>query len=336
MRASRLLSIMILLQLRGKIAAEALAAEFEVSVRTIYRDIDELSAAGIPVQSDRGPHGGFQLMAGYRSQFTGLENDEAEALFMIGLPGPAIALGLGNAATRASRKLLASLPPSLREGSRRIADCFHLDTNDWYRNEQSTIELPRIARAVLAQQKLQTSYQSWSGLRQWQMEPLGLVLKAGAWYLVANSQSRASSPKKIRIFKVVHITDMQVQDENFDRPDDFDLPDFWNEATARFEAELRSNNAHLRVSATGLDRIAKLGAFAAQAVENQRDTSNTPESDAPWQTINLPIETIEHAAQMLLGIGPELEVIEPLALRQRLRELAWQCYQLNGDAACQE
>lgn len=127
-----------------------------------------------------------------------------------------------------------------------------------------------------------------------------------------------------------------MQDENFDRPNDFDLPDFWNEATARFEAELRSNNAHLRVSATGLDRIAKLGGFAAQAVENQRDTSITPESDTPWQTINLPIETIEHAAQMLLGIGPELGVIAPLALRQRLRELAWQCYQLNGDAACQE
>lgn len=197
------------------------------------------------------------------------------------------------------------------------------------------MELPRIARAVMAQQKLKTSYESWSGLRQWQMEPLGLVLKAGGWYLVANSQSRASSPKRIRIFKVVHITDMQAMEEYFDRLGDFDLPDFWNEATARFEKELRSNTAHLRVSAAGRDRISKLGAFAAQAVETQRDKIINGQ-DQTWQTITLPIETIEHAAQMLLGIGPELEVIAPPALRQRLRELAWQCFQLHEQADAQD
>src|SRR6185295_10620801 len=127
MRASRLLSILILLQVRLRLTAEALAEEFEVSVRTIYRDIDALSAAGIPVYGDRGPGGGFRLLDGYRTRLTGLAPDEAEAMMMIGLPGPAAALGLASAATRAKGKLLAALPASGGEDAGRMAQRFHLD-----------------------------------------------------------------------------------------------------------------------------------------------------------------------------------------------------------------
>ncbi len=268
---------------------------------------------------------------------TGLENEEAEALLLIGLPGPAIALGLGNAATLASRKLMASLPPSLREGSSRIAASFHLDTNDWYRAQQSTPDLPRIARAVLDQKPIRARYQSWSNLRSWQMEPLGLVLKAGGWYLVANAQSRPGSAKKIGIFKVANITRLEVLDERFTRPEDFDLALFWSDATAQFEAGLRPKIAQLRATSSGLTRIAKLGAFAADAVDALRPPHQPGPTDSAqtpvWRTLNLPYETTEQAALMLLGIGAECEVIAPEELRQQLKELALQCYQLHSQTA---
>lgn len=376
MRASRLLSILILLQLRSRVTAQALADEFEVSLRTIYRDIDELSSAGIPVLSDRGPGGGFQLMPGYKSQFSALENDEAEALFMIGLPGPALALGLSGAATQASRKLMASLPPSLRQGSSRMASCFYLDSNEWYRHQADLPDLPRIARAVLDQFCLSLTYESWSGVRAWQMQPLGLVLKAGAWYLVANSRSRASSPYRIRQFKVQHISALRVESERFERPADFDLAAFWQTAISEFERGLRPLTASLRASPTGLQRIAALGSWAADAVAGLAITAKsglkttvrsdanlqantqisvktnfTSETDsgtdsgtnakrepdaggdgtAPpdWQIIELPIENIEQAALLLLGLGPEVSVLAPAALRQRLGELALQVHALH-------
>jgi predicted DNA-binding transcriptional regulator YafY len=146
------MSILILLQLRTRLTAESLAEEFEVSVRTIYRDIDELSAAGIPVQSDRGPNGGFKLMSGYQTKLTGLASSEAEAVFMIGMPEAAAELGMGTAATEAGRKLLASLPPALSADAGRIGTRFHLDPIDWYQRAEPVPHLPALARAVLDQQ----------------------------------------------------------------------------------------------------------------------------------------------------------------------------------------
>ena len=184
MRVRRLLSILMLLQLRVRLTAEELAREFDVSVRTIYRDVEELGAAGIPVYADRGPGGGFQLVDGYRTRLTGLGTDEAEAVFMIGLPGAAAAMGLGAAATNAGRKLLAALPQPLSDGAGRLGQRFHLDPIDWYREEERAEHLPTIARAVLDQRVVSMTYESWTSVRPWVIEPLGLVLKAGAWYVV--------------------------------------------------------------------------------------------------------------------------------------------------------
>lgn len=329
MRASRLLSILVLLQLQGRITADALAAEFEVSIRTIYRDIDELSAAGIPIQSDRGPNGGFQLMPGYRNPVTNLENKEAEALFMIGMPGPALALGLGNAATQASRKLLASLPPSLRKESNQIANCFYLDTVDWYQAGHELPELPRIARAVLDQKTISLDYESWTDRRHWQMEPLGLVLKAGTWYLVANSHSRRSSKKIIRNFKVSNIHSLHIDETHFIRPDNFDLANYWHDSITRFEAQLRPMTAEIQVSNLGLERISALGNYAKKAVEVARQQAIINKKN-DYLRLQLPIENLEQAAHLLLGIGPELIVIAPLELKHELRALAIRCVDLNA------
>ncbi len=311
MRASRLLSILMLLQLRDRLTAEALAAEFEVSVRTIYRDIDRLAEAGVPVYADRGPGGGFRLVDGYRTRLTGLAADEVEAMFMIGLPGPAAALGMGPAASNAGRKMLAALPRSSGDVAGRMGACFHLDPVEWYRDDEPLQQLPAIARAVLDQTALAMTYDSWRGVRDRVVEPLGLVLKAGGWYLVARSEGVA------RIYKVANILQYEVRDTHFERPPDFDLAAWWSAETARFEAGLRTGTAQLRATATGLKRLSQLGAFAQRAVK----TAGPVDGDG-WSCLSLPIETIDHAALTLLGIGPEVVVLAPDALRFRLRDLA--------------
>lgn len=313
MRASRLLSILMLLQLRDRLTAEALAVEFEVSVRTIYRDIDKLAEAGVPVYADRGPGGGFRLIDGYRTRLTGLAADEVEALLMIGLPGPAAALGMGPAASNASRKMLASLPRSSGDMAGRMGARFHLDPVDWYRDDEPLQQLPAIARAVLDQSVLAMTYDSWRGVRERVVEPFGLVLKAGAWYLVARSEGVA------RIYKVANILQHEVRDTHFERPPDFDLAAWWSAETARFEAGLRTGTAQLRATATGLKRLSQLGAFAQRAVQTA-----APADYAGWSCLSLPIETIDHAALTLLGIGPEIVVLAPVALRLQVRGLAEQ------------
>jgi predicted DNA-binding transcriptional regulator YafY len=318
MRASRLLSILILLQVRVRLTAEALAEEFGVSVRTIYRDIDGLSAAGIPIYGDRGPGGGFQLLDGYRTRLTGLATDEAQALFMIGLPGPAAALGLGSAAARARTKVLASLSPSLGEDAGRIGARFHLDPIDWYRAPEPVDHLPALARAVLDARLVSMRYESWRSIRDWQVEPLGLVLKAGAWYVVARGG------KSVRIFKVSKILELVVKETSFERPPDFDLPAYWSAELERFESTLRPCKASLRASPVGLKRLSRLGAYAAQAVKE----SAALDAEG-WARLLLPIESIDQAAFALLGLGPEVEVLEPAALRDRLRQLAHDVAQRN-------
>jgi predicted DNA-binding transcriptional regulator YafY len=319
MRASRLLSILILLQLRVRLTAEQLADEFEVSVRTIYRDIDALSAAGIPVYGDRGPGGGFSLLDGYRTRLTGLAAGEAEALPVIGLPGAAASLGLGPAAARARGKLLAALPPAGSAEAGRMAARFHVDTVDWYRADEPVRHLPAIARAMLDQRVLTMRYESWTDRRDWRVEPLGLVLKAGAWYLVARGAG------KIRTFRVSNILEQQTGADGFERPEDFDLPAWWSASIARFEAELRPGVAELRASPEGLRRLAELGAWAAEAVR----TPGAPDADG-WTRLVLPVETPDRAALMLLGIGPDIEVLGPPPVRARLRALAEQILLRSG------
>ncbi len=321
MSASRLLSILILLQLRTRLTADVLASEFEVSVRTIYRDIDRLSAAGVPVYGDRGPGGGFQLLDGYRTQLTGLDSDEAAALLMAALPGPATALGIGAAAGRARHKMLASLSPASRESARVMDERFHLDTDDWYRLDDPPPCLSQLAAALSASRTISMRYESWKQTRDWQLDPLGLVLKAGDWYLVAQAGARRLT------FRISNIRQLETLDTHFERLADFKLASWWRESLARFEADLRPIRARLRVSATGLARLAALGSFAADAATR----AGPPDSEG-WRLVTLPVETGDHSARALLGIGPEFEVIEPEALRVRIAELAQGLARLNRTA----
>jgi predicted DNA-binding transcriptional regulator YafY len=314
MQASRLLSILMLLQARGRLSAQALAEELEVSVRTIYRDVDQLSASGVPVWADRGRLGGFQLQPGWRTQLTGLTPAEAQAVFMAGLPGPASQMGLGDALGSAQLKLLAALPPGWQDDAQRVSSRFHLDPVDWYRDPSPVDHLPAVANAVWTEQRLKIRYESWQGEVEREIDPLGLVLKAGTWYVVA----RASG--KVRTYRLSSILELRRSGESFRRPRDFGLEHYWRESTRRFEAELYRDTALLRASTRGLKRLRNLSAAVAAAIDRAKAR---PDAQG-WSRVTIPIESIEHAAGQLLALGPEVEALAPPALRERLADLA-QC-----------
>ncbi|MDR7270180.1 putative DNA-binding transcriptional regulator YafY [Pelomonas saccharophila] len=310
MRASRLLSILILLQLRPQITAPALAREFEVSVRTILRDIDELSAAGVPVYAERGRGGGFKLREGFATRLNGLLGDEAQALPLLGLPGAASELGLGGASQRLKLKLQSALPGESAALAGRLQARLHVDPLDWYQGGAPTPHLPALASAVLEGKRVEIDYLSWKGERRWKAEPLGLVLKAGAWYGVMRSGQR------VMMLKVANIQALTVGDESFERPADFELADWWQASTQRFERELRPEMALLRLTPEGCRRLSEKGRYAAQAVAVA--VPEAPVKAQRWVRVKLPIESLEQAARLVLSLAPEAQALEPTALREQI------------------
>ena len=325
MRASRLLSILLLLQTRGRMTAETLAAEFEVSVRTIYRDIDQLSAAGAPVYSDRGRSGGFQLMDGYRTRLTGLTDAEAETLFLGGLSGPAAQMGFSGAVTTMQLKLLAALPPERQAAAERLAGRFHLDPVGWYQTADEAERLPVIAQAVWNSRRISVRYDSWKGEVVRELEPLGLILKAGLWYLAARAVEGQREP---RTYRVSNILDLTVEDATFERPAGFDLAAWWVETSRRFEADIFTGTASLRVSPSGLKLLAKLGAEQARIAA---EAAAGEDSGDHWIEVTVPIESVAHAATDFLRLGPEAEVLAPAALREAMRAAAGRLAQVYRD-----
>src|ERR1700761_6798944 len=184
MGAGRLVSLLLLLQTRGRMTAQEPAGELEASVRTVYGDVESLGASGVPIYADRGPTGGYQLLDGYRTRLTGLTRDEAGTLFLAGAPGPAAELGLGSDLAAAELKLRAALPAELGERADRMRERFHLDAPGWFRAEEPTPFLGAVADAVWTGRKVTMRYLRWKAPREVTrtVSPLGLVLKAGRWY----------------------------------------------------------------------------------------------------------------------------------------------------------
>lgn len=312
MRASRLLSILMLLQARGHMTAPALAAALEVSERTILRDIDQLSAAGVPLWGDRGRNGGFQLRAGWSTELTGMTEPEANALLLAGLPVAATELGLGAAAASARLKLVASLPSEWREQADRVGARLHIDSVDWYRDQETPVYLRELADAVWNGFKIKIKYESWNGVVNRELEPLGLILKAGAWYAAA----RGAGEIKVRSYRVSNVLALQTSRKHFKRPTKFGLADYWQESSKRFEAELCRLQAKIRVSPRAmkwlLNARTKVTVLPSEAKRKKGITD--------WQDVLMHIESIEHGARQLLGFGGEIEVLDPPELRARIIE----------------
>jgi predicted DNA-binding transcriptional regulator YafY len=308
MLASRLLSILMTLQARGRVSARDLAQEFEVSVRTIYRDIDELSAAGVPVYAEKGRNGGFALLDGYRTRLTGLDRPEAEALFLAGLPGAAAQLGVGEALARARLKLLTALPEIARDDAERVGRRFHLDPVGWFQAPDEQAILPELALAVWGGRKLKLRYDSWKAVVEREVAPLGIVLKAGLWYLVAAVDGRP------RTYRVASILSLEVGDVGPPPPSGFDLAAYWAGFCREYETRMQGLTARVRASPEALRVLARASRAAAVAVE----AAGAPDARG-WKEATIPIESEAQAVWELLRLGPRLEVLEPVAVRDRLK-----------------
>ncbi|SFQ17472.1 Predicted DNA-binding transcriptional regulator YafY, contains an HTH and WYL domains [Amycolatopsis arida] len=306
--------MLLLLQNRGRMTAEELAAELEVSVRTVYRDIEALSAAGVPVYADRGRAGGYQLVAGYRTRLTGLTEEEARSLSLAGLPAAAAELGLGTVLAAAQLKLHAALPAELRGRAGQIAERFHVDVPGWHRDIEHLPHLATVAEAVWRARRVAVRYARWDGSEVRRMlEPLGLVLKSGAWYLAARREGR------VRTYRVSRVRELTVLDEEFTRPEDFDLAAYWREWSEQFERRLYPRAAVVRLSPLGRDLVPfYLGSVGARAL---RAAGREPDDDG-WLRVELPVERGRPALGQLLHFGPELEVLEPAELRAEVAEAA--------------
>jgi predicted DNA-binding transcriptional regulator YafY len=276
--------------------AAQLAEELEVSVRTVYRDVEALGAAGVPLYGDAGHAGGYRLLDGYRTRLTGLTADEAEALFLSGAPGPAAELGLGSVLAAAQLKVRAALPPELRAHADRISGRFHLDAPGWYADDEETPYLPAVADAVWNSRVLHVLYRRWAEPTdvERRLEPYGLVLKAGRWYVVAGPGPRT--------FRVDQILELTSSDEDFARPDDFDLAAYWTAYQRAFHDRLYRGEALVRLAP---------GVRLPRTVDGRVD-------DDGWTLARVPIESVDHAHAEFLRLGADIEVLQPSELRERI------------------
>jgi predicted DNA-binding transcriptional regulator YafY len=283
MRATRLVSLLLLLQTRGQLTAADIAERLEVSVRTVHRDVESLAAAGVPVEAVRGPAGGYRLAGGYRTRLTGLTGDEAEALFAAEMPGPVAELGLGGELAAARLKLLAALPSELQERATRAQRLFHLDARGWFRAEDSVPHLPALAAAVWRGCRVRIRYREGNRVVQRTIDPLGLVLKAGAWYLVAHRVAG------MRVYRVSRVASVRALEDACERPDDFELSAYWQEWSRAFEESL----PRVEVTARG-----------------------------PKGERTLVFQSLEEARREMLRFGADLEVVAPVELRERIADTA--------------
>ncbi len=282
--------------------ADQLADELEVSPRTIYRDVEALGAAGIPVYADRGPTGGYQLIDGYRPRLTGMTSNEAQGLFLAGLPGPAQELGLKEFAAAAQLKILAALPTELRAKAEQIRQRFHLDTPTWFRGDEPTEHLATIADAVWEQCRVRMTYQRWGNQTvEREVDPFGLVLKAGTWYFVGSG----------RTYRVSRVQKLETTSDTFERPPDFDLARYWESWSEEFESRMYGERVTVRMTRAGLDKSQYLLSGHQARVIREADLQ-------PGQEFGFPTESLRHAVADLLKFGADVEVLAPNELRDEL------------------
>jgi len=306
MRATRLVSLLLLLQTRGMLTAAEIAEKLEVSVRTVHRDVESLTAAGVPVEALRGPAGGYRLAGGYRTRLTGLTADEAEALFAAGISGPAAELGLGGELAAARLKLLAALPHELQERATRASRLFHLDTRGWFRAEDRVPHLPALSAAVWRGCRVRLRYREGRRVVQRTIDPLGLVLKGGAWYLVARRSAG------MRVYRVSRVASVRPLADPFERPSEFELAAFWEEWSRNFEQTLPRVEVTVRVD---------------EAV--RRFLPGEPRVGADGRTV-VAFQHLGDAYRELLRFGSQVEVLEPAELRERVAETGREVAALYG------
>ena len=312
MRADRLLSLLMLLQTRGRMTAVSLAHELEVSERTIYRDINALSASGVPIYGEPGREGGYSLLDSYRTSLTGLNEGEVQALFMMQIPDALAQLGVGQELKAAMLKLTAALPAAFREDEAKVRQRFYLDSTPWHEGETAVSHLHTIHQAVWQSQKLLLTYRlPYHGIElQHLVEPYGLAAKASAWYLIYHRDG-------FRVHRVADFLAAKAVNESFQRQPDFNLAAFWQDWCGQQEAKRSLYPVKVRVAPRF---TAVMHHYFGDQVADQRDSS----SKTDWVTLTLHFESLEAARTRMLGFGNAIEVLQPRALRASIHDYALQ------------
>lgn len=303
MRAARLLSILLQLQVYERITAADLARQLEVSERTIYRDMEALSAAGIPVVADRGVGGGWYLLDEYRTNLTGLNEDEVQTLFLSNSAQLLADLGLQGAADKALLKLMAALPTHQRRSADTIRQSIYIDGSGWHGASEDVSWLQVLQEAIGAERRVALTYQRGDGAVVRVVDPLGLVVKGMVWYLIAAVDG------EFRTYRVSRIQHVEIQDAHFSRPEGFDLAEHWEMSTAHFIATLPKYEFTLRVDASMVDWLRAIWRYA------RIDHAGPLDGDG-WQEIRVTCETEREAIAYVLGCGPRAYVVAPAALKE--------------------
>jgi predicted DNA-binding transcriptional regulator YafY len=308
-RADRLLSLVLLLQARGSTTARALAAELGVSLRTVYRDLEALSAMGVPVVTESGPGGGCRLMDGYRFPLRGLRPQEAEALLILGVPEALRELGLDRALDAAHRQIQTTAGLAARA-------LVHLDMPRWFGSQEEVPCLRDLAQALRLGRKLRFRYRHRDGRDEPRVVgPLGLVNKAGTWYLVAVTWTRElQEAGAVLVFRAGRIDGAFVLAEPFERPADFELVGFWARWSAEFAASRPRLQVTLRASPQALEIFHEIfGQAAGPALE-----AALPPDEDGWRVVTLSFEHELAASHRLAGFGGGVQVLSPPSVRDEL------------------
>jgi predicted DNA-binding transcriptional regulator YafY len=319
-RADRLLSILLLLQVHRRITAGELARRLEVSERTIHRDMEALGTAGIPVVAERGIGGGWSLLDEYRTNLTGLNKAEIRALFLAGPTRLLADLGLEKASDAALIKLLAALPSSNRNDAQYIRQRIHIDITGWHRADEAIPFLPKIQEAIWQERKILMTYARGGGGDPVErlVDPLGLVAKGSVWYLVAAVDGDTRS------YRVSRIKGAEVTGEPAVRPGDFDLEAYWQQSAAVFKNNLPKYQAVLRVASDVLPRLGYAGRFAR--VEH----AGPPDRDG-WSEVRMRFQFEHEACEYILSFGDRIMALEPAGLKEKVVEMAARVIAFNSD-----
>lgn len=307
MRAGRLVSIVLMLQSEKKLTSKQLAEQLEVTERTILRDMEELSAAGVPVYAERGASGGWMLTEGYRASLTGLHADELAALLLSSQGDTLSELGQQGALEAALRKLLAGTTEAARESAKAVRSKLHIDGAGWHAKtggggkERHSL-LPVVQEAVWEEKKLRIVYERDGERKERTIEPLGLVVKRNLWYVVAMTEEH-----ELRTFRISRLAAAEVLPERFAPPEDFDLAAYWEQSLSHFKERLPRYPAKLRMKTPLIGRL-QAERYVASAV--------AVSEDGEWSDIAVVFETIESACEIILSYGGGIEVLEPHELRQ--------------------
>lgn len=320
MRADRLLAILLILQRGGRVTAGDLARRLEVSERTIYRDIEALGAAGVPVYAEPGRNGGVRLLASYRTDLSGLSVGEAELLPLLGLSDVFAGLDVGPSLRRTEAKVLMALPEDQRHRAEQSRRRIYVDLSRWWDHAEAVPHLPTVVEAVFSGRKLRITYRRGGDAKvvRRTLDPLGLVVQGGTWYLVA--RARSSEP---RTYRASRITDAVLIDTHCEIPDDFSLPAFWAQRKEEFHMTRTGYHAVLRVRPSAERTLRQ---------DHHAETLVVVEKSDEWTTIEFTFETRWAAVSRVLALGPHALVLEPDELRTAVIDALERMSRLYGEA----